>query len=250
MASSIKFALLSAALASAASTNTNLQTAFPASSGTTALSAVKTIAAGESFDGEMLLWDRSPSTCNDQAEGGDDDAVFLLEDGATISNLLIGPNNGEGIHCLGSCTVNNVWFTDVCEDAITFKQDSGTSYVNGGGAANAEDKVLQHNGGGTVAVKNYFAQDIGKLYRSCGNCDEQHARASTFTNIRVDGAKVVAGVNGNLGDTTVIKNSCLIDTTNICQLFEGNDSGDEPTKTASAPDGKTCSTSGVTLDSC
>ena len=34
----------------------------------------------------------------------------------------------------GSCTLNNVWFEDVCEDAITIKQESGTSYINGGGA--------------------------------------------------------------------------------------------------------------------
>jgi hypothetical protein len=116
-----------------------------------------------------------------------------------LSNVIIGPNNGEGVHCLGACTLNNVWWTDVCEDAATFKQKSGTSYVNGGGARNADDKVLQHNGGGTVAVKNFFASNVGKVYRSCGNCDTQYARKSTFTNIRVNGADVVAGVNGNEG---------------------------------------------------
>lgn len=94
--------------AALAATNTNLQTAFPASSGTTALAAVKTIAAGASFDGGLKQWDRSPSTCNDQAEGGDADAVFLLEDGAVLSNVIIGPNNGEGVHCKGTCTLNNV----------------------------------------------------------------------------------------------------------------------------------------------
>ncbi|KAF7533821.1 hypothetical protein G7Z17_g13458 [Cylindrodendrum hubeiense] len=250
MPSLLKITLFSASLVSAAITNTELQTAIPASSGTTDLAAVQTIAAGESFDGEMLLWDRNPSTCAGQTEGGDADAVFILEDGATLSNVLIGPNNGEGVHCLGSCTINNVWFTDVCEDAMTFKQVSGTSFVNGGGAAGADDKVLQHNGGGTLAVKNFLAQNVGKVYRSCGNCDEQSARLSTFTNIRVEGAKVVAGVNGNLGDSTTIEDSCLVGVDSVCDLFEGNDTGDEPSQTASAPDGTTCATSGVTLDSC
>jgi hypothetical protein len=97
-----------AALASAGTTNTNLQTVFPKSSGTTALAAVKTIAAGATFDGAMYQWDRSPSTCNEQAEGGDADAVFVLEAGATLSNVVIGPNNGEGVHCKGPCTLNNV----------------------------------------------------------------------------------------------------------------------------------------------
>lgn len=71
--------------------------------------------------------------------------------------------------------------------------------MNGGGARKASDKVLQHNGGGTVAVKNFFAQDVGKVYRSCGNCGTQYARKSTFDNIKADGADVVAGINGNLG---------------------------------------------------
>jgi hypothetical protein len=109
-------------------------------------------------DLRTLLTDKPASTCFEQAEGGDADAVFLLKDGATLSNVIIGPNNGEGIHCLGSCTLNNVWWQDVCEDAATFKQTSGTSYVNGGGARGASDKVFQHNGGGTLMVKNFYVR--------------------------------------------------------------------------------------------
>ena len=99
--------LLSAALV-AGQTNTNLQTKFPTATTTTGLAAVRTIAAGQSFDGKMIQWDRKPSTCNQQTEGGDKDAVFILEDGATLSNVIVGPNNGEGIHCKGKCTLNNV----------------------------------------------------------------------------------------------------------------------------------------------
>ncbi|CCC05581.1 hypothetical protein SMACR_03570 [Sordaria macrospora] len=239
-----------ASIASAATTNTNLQTTFPKPSGTTNLAAVKTVAAGGSLDGGMYQWDRSPSTCNDQSEGGDADAVFILEDGATLSNVVIGPNNGEGVHCLGKCTLNNVWWTNVCEDAATFKQSSGTSYVNGGGARGAEDKVFQHNGGGTVAVKNFYATDIGKLYRSCGNCATQHARSSTFTNVRVEGAKVVAGVNANYGDTTTIKNSCLKDSS-ICWIYQGtSNNSKEPTKIGSGPSGTACVASAVKTSGC
>lgn len=48
-------------------------------------------------------------------------------------------------------------------------------------------------------VKNFFAQDVGKLYRSCGNCVQQTARRSVFENVRVENANVLAGVNGNFG---------------------------------------------------
>lgn len=152
------------------------------------------------------------------------------------------------------CGVNDTdkhsWWTNVCEDAATFKQSSGTSYVNGGGARGADDKVLQHNGGGTVAVKNFLVSDVGKVYRSCGNCDEMHERHSTFTNIRVvDGAKVVAGINTNYGDTTTITDSCLLDGAE-CWLYEGNDTGDEPTKIGDGPDGKYCVTSGIKTSGC
>ncbi|TDZ31057.1 putative pectate lyase D [Colletotrichum spinosum] len=221
-----------------------LQTTFPTPKGSQNLAAVKTIGPGEKFDGGMQLWDRSPSTCKGQSEGGNKDAVFILQEGATLSNVVIGPNNGEGIHCLGSCTLNNVWFQKVCEDAITFKQTSGTSFVNGGGAQDAEDKVLQHNGGGTVHVKDFYCKNCSKMYRSCGNCKTQTARKSIFENCKLDGGKVLAGVNGNNGDTAEIKNSCVVGA-EVCENFEGNSSGKEPSLVGKGPDGKSCVATGV-----
>ncbi|KAK0665936.1 pectate lyase [Cercophora samala] len=233
-----------------AQTNTALRTTFPIPSATTHLSAARTIPAGQTLDGGMKQWDRSPSTCNAQSEGSEADAVFILLDGATLSNAIIGPNNGEGIHCKGTCTLNNVWWTDVCEDAATFRQTSGTSYVNGGGARGASDKVFQHNGGGLVAVKNFYAANIGKLYRSCGNCGTQYARHSAFDNIRVEGsAQVVAGVNANFGDTTSVRNSCLLKGA-ACWIYQGNNNGKEPTKIGSGPSGTACATAAIKTSGC
>nr|QEI10431.1 pectate lyase [Humicola insolens] len=233
-----------------AQTNTNLQTKFPTATSTTGIPAARTIAAGTSFDGQMLQWDRSPSTCKDQTEGGEKDALFVLENGATLSNVIVGPGAGEGIYCKGSCTLNNVWWTDVCEDAATFLQSSGTSYVNGGGARNAADKVFQHNGGGTVSVKNFLSSKNGKIYRSCGNCKTQVARKSIFENIRaIDSLSVVAGVNANFGDSTTIKNSCLLKG-RTCDIFEGNNSGKEPTKIGTGPSGTACVVRAVQTSGC
>lgn len=115
---------------------------LPASSGTSALSAAQTIAAGESFDGGMVMYDRGVE-CTGQSEGGDSDAVFQIEEGGSISNVIIGPNQIEGIHCQGGCTLTNVWWSAVCEDAFSIKnQEAGaTTKINGGGAFNADDKV-------------------------------------------------------------------------------------------------------------
>ena len=43
----------------------------------------------------------------------------------------------------GSCTLTNVWFRDVCEDAISIL-GTGNALIQGGGAAQASDKVIQH----------------------------------------------------------------------------------------------------------
>jgi hypothetical protein len=50
-------------------------------------------------------------------------------------------------------------------------------------------------------------------------------------------------------DTTTISNSCILDSA-ICWLYEGNDDGDEPTKAASAPDGKVCVTGSIKTSGC
>ena len=55
------------------------------------------------------------------------------------------------------------------------------------GARNASDKIIQHNGGGTLYVKNFLAESFGKLYRSCGNCSTQNQRKSEFDTIVANG---------------------------------------------------------------
>jgi len=205
---------------------------FPSPPKTSSLSSARTIAAGTTFDGGNVRFDRGSGACEGQNEGGDSDAVFLVEDGATVQNVVIGADQSEGIHCLGSCTLRNVWFEDVCEDAITIKQDSGTSTITGGGAKNAEDKVVQHNGGGTVVIDSYCVETFGKLYRSCGNCDDQTKRTVRISNVIASDGDSIAGVNSNYGDVATIDTDSLQldDVDSVCDTYEGNDNGDEPPK--------------------
>jgi hypothetical protein len=53
--------------------------------------------------------------CDSDEDTGSDSAVFILKHGATLSNVIIGANQLEGVHCEGACTLKNVWFRDVCE---------------------------------------------------------------------------------------------------------------------------------------
>ena len=105
---------------------------------------------------------------------GEKDAVFVLEKGATLRNVIIGKNQAEGVHCKGGCTLEFVWWEDVCEDALTVKDDKAgaQTWVIGGGAYHGSDKIIQHNGCGTVNVINFYVENYGKLYRSCGNVSQ------------------------------------------------------------------------------
>lgn len=61
----------------------------PSSSrGSTTFPSTMVIAAGQSFDGKGATFGRGVS-CTGQAEGGDSDAVFILESGASLSNVVM-----------------------------------------------------------------------------------------------------------------------------------------------------------------
>ncbi|KAM0489818.1 hypothetical protein ACHAP8_012201 [Fusarium lateritium] len=197
--------------------------------GSSVLDAPMTIAAGESFDGGNAIFDRGVS-CTGQEEGGDSDAVFILEKGATLSNVRIGPNQIEGVHCNGGCTLNNVFWDSVCEDAFSIKkqEDGETTTINGGGAKGAEDKVIQHNGGGTVIIKDFEVSDFGKLYRSCGNCKSMPARHVEISGGSASNGKMLVGINPNMGDTAKISGMQVTDVPKECITFEGVTDGSEP----------------------
>ncbi|MFI5891793.1 pectate lyase [Actinoplanes sp. NPDC051513] len=223
-------------------------TSWPKATGTTTLTATKAVSG--TFDGGNVEFIGG----GDLGDGGQDegqDPLFELADGATLANVIIGAPAADGVHCKGSCTLRNVWWLDVGEDAATFKGTAATQTmtVTGGGAMHASDKVFQHNGPGTFIIKNFQASDIGKLYRSCGNCSKQFARHVEISDVTVTAPlKTLAGINPNLGDTATITNATLIGGTakNVCALFKGVTSG-EPTQTSSVPDGVACAATGITL---
>lgn len=131
---------------------------IPKTSGSKSLSEPMYIGAGKTFDANWVKYDRGSGACA-SGEGGEADAVFVLEDGATLKNVVIGADQQEGVYCLGACDLIFVWFEDVCEDAISIKGD-GTANIIGGGAYGAEDKVIQHNGCGHVNVRSQFSDIV------------------------------------------------------------------------------------------
>lgn len=104
-----ELALITAAVGLAAGQTLNI----PTRSGSIISLASPSVISGSKDMGNKE-YDRGRA-CDTDADTGSDSAVFILENGATLSNVIIGKNQLEGVHCKGACTLKNVWFRDVCE---------------------------------------------------------------------------------------------------------------------------------------
>ncbi|KAK1992252.1 pectin lyase-like protein [Colletotrichum falcatum] len=89
-------------------------------------------------------------------EGGQTDAVFLLRQGTTLRNTIIGKNQKEGVYCHGPCTLEFAWFEDVYEDVISACKRNvyveGVNMAYGGG----EIVGINSNYGDTAVLRNVF----------------------------------------------------------------------------------------------
>lgn len=182
--------------------------------------------------------------------------LFLLADGAVLSNVILGQPAADGIHCRGSCTLRNVWWERVGEDAATFrgKTEDDVMLVDGGGASGAVDKVFQSNGRGTMIIRNFYVESFGKLYRSCGNCSAQSKRTVIIENVTAIAGPTTAslvGVNVNYGDVAEFRGKSIFYDPKekpICLKYEGNAIGSEPIKLGSGADGASCKYSPANIE--
>ncbi|MEV0388428.1 pectate lyase [Nonomuraea sp. NPDC050643] len=203
--------------------------------------------AGTFFDGGMKRY----YGIGDGGQGESQDPMFVVANGGTIQNVIIDAPAGDGIHCEGSCTIRNVWWNDVGEDAATFmsSSSSATYLVDGGGAKSGSDKVFQHNGAGTVTIKNFQVHSSGKLYRACGNCSSSYRRNVVMDGVTARSTKVLAGINTNWGDTARFSRITVYGSATICEKYRGVPKGSEPEKIGSGADGVNClySSSDITI---
>ncbi|MCP1135895.1 pectate lyase [Paenibacillus polysaccharolyticus] len=155
---------------------------MPAAAAPTVVNSTIVVPKGTTYDGQGKTFVANPSTLGDGSQAENQKPVFRLEAGATLKNVIIGAPAADGVHCYGNCNISNVVWQDVGEDALTLKS-SGTVNITGGAAYKAYDKVFQINAAGTINIKNFRADDIGKLVRQNGG--------TTFTvNMTLDNSNI------------------------------------------------------------
>jgi len=212
---------------------------IPSASGQQSVSS--TIKVSGTFDGALRRYVGSGSL-GTSSQSESQGPLFELSAGANLRNVIIGTPAADGVHCRGSCTLENVYWQDVGEDAATQKGTSSSQVmtISGGAAKSASDKVFQHNGPGTMVIRNFCVESFGKLYRSCGNCSTQYKRSVVIDNVIARSGKVIAGINTNYGDTARFTRLTVTGSPVICEKYTGNTSGAEPTRIGSGADGTNC----------
>ena len=79
----------------------------------------------------------------------------------------MGNNVGDGIHCEGSCTIDNVWFPYVCDDAITILGGGTVTMAGAFFTPYANDMAI--SGGGIWDVRG--AQFISRRLSASGGAN-------------------------------------------------------------------------------
>lgn len=194
----------------------------PTPTETVQLTATRVVEPGEVFDG---LNKRYNFTGGGQSEG--QPPVFRVMEGGVVKNVIIGSLAADGIHCMGNCTLDHVWWEDIGEDAATAMGPKGTVMnVTCGAAYNGSDKTFQFNGRGELHISQFYVQSAGKLARTCGDCTGNGGpRKLVINDVITRDVSTIVGINANYGDVAVIRNLTLNNSgtskTKICQVYKG-----------------------------
>ena len=152
---------------------------------------------------------------------GDQDSVDpLIEvaNGGTVRNVIMGNNVGDGIHCLGSCTIENVWFPNVCDDAISI-MGSGTVTIRNSGSRTLATRPSSTTGPrpspSTTCTSRPRASSTARVVTAAAAA---RRRTATIQNVVAIGVDQVAGVSTN--DRVTLRNICVHRTFSLCSIYD------------------------------
>ncbi|MFP5391833.1 MAG: pectate lyase [Gammaproteobacteria bacterium] len=225
------------------------------------VTSTTTVADGATFDGLakygkwVCLVGSGTKMNGSQSEG--QIPHFILGNGATLKNVVLGdPKLGtrkdlkaggaDGVHCKGNCRIENVYWGDIGEDAATMEGSApagSTMTIVGGAAYKGADKIFQNNGNKTrISISDFYAEEAGKLYRSCGNCSSQYVRYVTVKGVALYNVNAGLGVNSSFDASKLPALKGQYDVADITDLvtnkssssrcvgYVGTSKGNEPSK--------------------
>lgn len=145
---------------------------FPAADNTNAIVVNEPIKVGpgEVFDGKGKTYVAGPAL----GDGGQKEGqkpLFEVADGGSVKNVIFGNNAADGIHLHGDAKIDNVHWTNVGEDALTVKSNTGKPAnvsITNSSAQGASDKIFQLNADANFNVDNFKAKDFGTFVRTNG----------------------------------------------------------------------------------
>ncbi|UPT57964.1 pectate lyase [Dickeya zeae] len=128
------------------------------------------VGPGEVFDGKGKTYVADPAL----GDGGQKEGqkpLFEVADGGSVKNVIFGNNAADGIHLHGDAKIDNVHWTNVGEDALTVKSNTGKPAnvsITNSSAQGASDKIFQLNADANFNVDNFKAKDFGTFVRTNG----------------------------------------------------------------------------------
>jgi pectate lyase C len=135
---------------------------------TTVVSATIRVEDGGTFDGGCNTY-TAGSELGDGSQNESQDPIFRVGPGL-IRNVYIGSNGADGIHTRNGGDVENIYWSDVGEDAMTIKSptDGATVTAINIEGYNSADKFFQANDDATWIIENCVVKNAGKFLRQNG----------------------------------------------------------------------------------
>ncbi|GMF22132.1 unnamed protein product [Phytophthora lilii] len=213
---------------------------WPTSKGTVPLTRPRTVGPSTPFDGGMKTYKRSNVAFKSGAKMTKANAVFVVQAGGTLSNVIIA--GGGGVFCeTHNCALVNVWFKDSIQSALHINSGTGITTITAGGARNVAHRVIFGQGSGTVVISGgFYMENSGRLFESCGTCGPVKRGIIVDDVVSVNPTAELIRVNENYKDRGTISKATITTSANypVCTRFNG---GTSPRKVGNGVDPPVCS---------
>ncbi|KAG2791053.1 hypothetical protein JG687_00004233 [Phytophthora cactorum] len=214
---------------------------WPTSKGMVPLTRPRTVGPATPFDGGMKTYKRSNVAFRSGAKMTRANAVFVVQAGGTLSNVIIA--GGGGVFCeTHNCALVNVWFKDSVQGALHINSGTGITTITGGGARNVARRVIFGQASGTVVISGgFYMVNSGRLFESCGTCGPVKRGVIVDGVVSVNPTAELIRMNANYNDRgTISKATITTSMANypVCTRFTG---GATPRKVGNGAYAPVCS---------